>query len=102
MDKDLHNLLVYAKGQGFKVVYKSSKIMYGYAGLHFLVDDNLGLKIPDNEVWIDKNLKREELFRTINHELIEIRMMQEGKSYWDAHKFATRKEIDTTFLIETR
>jgi hypothetical protein len=100
MDKDLHNLLLYAKEQGLKIVYKPSKIMCGYAGLHYLVDDNLGLKIPDGEVWIDKNLKSRELFRTLNHELIEIEEMKNGKSYWDAHKFALKHEADDGFLLK--
>lgn len=100
MDDNLRKLLDYAKGQGLKIVYKSSKIMCGYAGLHFLVDDNLGLKIPDGEVWIDKNLKSRELFRTLNHELIEIEEMKNGKSYWDAHRFALKHEAEDNFLIK--
>lgn len=99
MDDNYRRLLEYAKEQGFTIIYKSSKIMCGYAGLHFLVDDNLGLKIPDGEVWIDKNLKGRDLFRTLNHELIEIEEMKNGKSYWTAHKFALKHEADDTFLL---
>lgn len=96
---DYHDLLAYAKEQGIRVVRKPSKQMLGYAGLHWLVDRKLGLKIPVNEVWIDANLHGRALLRTLNHELIEISRMKEGASYWVAHRFATKHEIDEGWLL---
>lgn len=97
MDSD--DLLSYAKGLGIRVVRQPSKKMYGYEGLHWRVDRKLGLSIPVNEVWIDKNLHGRAFFRTLNHELIEISRMSDGASYWVAHRFATRHEVDDNFLF---
>jgi hypothetical protein len=100
MDDDLQRLLEYADEQGFKIVRKHSKEMYGYLGLHWLIDRKLGLKIPINEIWIDANLHNHALFRTLNHELIEISRMRDGASYWVAHRYATKHENDENWFRE--
>lgn len=75
------------------IVYKSSRDMYGFSGIHVEKGEDWGLKIPLNTIWIDRNLRGRELFRTLKHEVEELILMRsKGLKYFPAHKIATRDE----------
>lgn len=83
----------FIKSKHIKVVYKKSSEMWGYVGLHYEIDKQLGLKIQKNTIWLDENLYGRERFRTLKHEVEEMLLMRErGMKYFPAHKIATRDE----------
>lgn len=48
--------------------------------------------IPNDEVWIDNDLKRSEWQFTLTHELLERSLMMKGMKYDPAHRRATIRE----------
>lgn len=89
--KDLKHFI---NKNNIRIVKKKGGEMLGYAGIHYGLNDEFGLKIPRNTVWIDQNLRGGELFRTLKHELVEMSLMKKGRKYFSAHKIATRSEVE--------
>src|SRR3989344_8470396 len=44
--------------------------------------------IPENEFWIDKTIKKDEIHYCIDHLLLENRLMKKGLSYKEAYRKA--------------
>jgi len=61
---------------------------YFYFGGHYLVYKY----IPKNEIWVDNSPLTKERKYIIIHELHELKLMQKGKGYNDAHDYANAAE----------
>ncbi len=91
--RQLYNsCIVQAKKMGFSVREVGSYSLRDYAGMQPLAAKKLGYDMPPKVIHIDKDMSYKDKFKTLNHELIEIRKMQQGDSYWNAHKVALEKE----------
>jgi hypothetical protein len=75
-----------------RVVKKKSSQMCGFLGLHYDLNEEFGLRIPTDVVWIDENLRGRVLFRTLKHEVDEMFLMRNGLDYFPAHKIALKNE----------
>jgi hypothetical protein len=90
--KDLRDLYSFMKTRGIKYVTKTPSQMCGFEGLH-IEDEDWGLKIPRNTIWMSNDLTKKYYFVALRHEVEELCLMQdEGLKYWPAHKIATRHE----------
>jgi hypothetical protein len=50
-------------------------------------------KMKDRSVIIDKNVKSDTKYKTLKHELVEMRLMENKRyPYWKAHKIALKAE----------
>lgn len=85
----------------FRVKVKSRSVMGDYIALHGLVPQNelpvrLRYKIPENEIWIRKDIyddqkQRERILQ--GHEKFELELMEtQGLTYKQAHKRAELNE----------
>jgi len=63
-----------------------------YVGMNDLAAKPLGYKMAKKTIYIDKNLSTRAKAHTLNHEMIERDLMRKGKTYWQAHKVALKKE----------
>lgn len=90
--KSLSVLQDFIRKHKIRVVKKSSKSMLGYVGLHFDLNDEFGLTIPKDTVWIDKNIHGRDYYKTLKHEIEEMLLMREGMKYIPAHKIALKDE----------
>lgn len=90
---DLSVLQDFIRKHKIRVVKKSSKVMMGFAGLHFDLNDEFGLRIPKDTVWIDQNLHGREYYKTLKHEIEEMMLMRQGMKYIPAHKIALKDEV---------
>jgi hypothetical protein len=69
-----------------------------YAGMNPYAAKAFGIKMPDNEIWVD-----ESDCTTLKHESDEMHLMEQGLSYWDAHGKALKLESsDTVYLPRDR
>ena len=97
MDKELKQLLKYCKDNDIKVVFTDSTILTDYAALNPEAAKVMGFPDIDNnprtkEILIDETLPEEAQTQNLKHELIEMRLMQNGMEYWDAHTIALARE----------
>lgn len=90
--KDMKGLRSYISEHHIRVVRKPADEMVGFAGLHYDLNDEFGLRIPKDTIWIDQNLRGSVLFKTLKHELVERSLMRKGRKYFSAHKIATKSE----------
>lgn len=89
---DLDELIREAKNNNIKVELVESKQLRDYAGMNWLAAKSLGYPIPENTIWIDKSLNRIVARNTLRHELEESKLMEGGKTYWEAHQTALARE----------
>ena len=89
----MEELKIFWKRHGIVAVPKESHEMFGYDGLHYMLNKEFGLRIPFKTIWYDKNLKGELLLRTLKHETEEMLEMMCGKHYFPAHRVAFRDEM---------
>jgi hypothetical protein len=78
----------------FIIKYVKGHQLCGYSGMNGEAAKELHFKpkMKPNEIWIDKNLTRNERERTIKHEEDEAHLMSNGMHYFTAHKYATKAE----------
>lgn len=97
MDKEFKELLKYCKGNGIKVVFTDSKILRDYGAMNPEAAKAMGFPDIDGnkktkEILIDKTLPEETQIQNLKHELIEMRLMENGMEYWPAHLIALKAE----------
>lgn len=71
----------------FKVVYVDPKVMEDCAALHHLTTLGRKLSIPNNEIWIARDLKKYTRFLVV-HEGVEEYLRSQGDNYKDSHRKA--------------
>ena len=78
----------------FKIINKPAKEMYGYDGMNKDAARVMGFpwKYASNVILIDENLHKHSRATTKLHEVVEKHYMDNGLSYWAAHKKATLAE----------
>jgi fructose-1-phosphate kinase PfkB-like protein len=87
MKRHFEDLLAWCKSKGIKVTFATSKELLDYAGMNPSIAKKMGFKnIKKNEILIDVELPEDVQFRNLAHELVESELMQDGDSYWTAHK----------------
>ena len=97
MDNELSRLIQYSKDNGIEVVFTDSEVLRDYAAMNPEAAKAMGFPDVDNntetkEILIDKTVSETEQVKNLKHELIEMRLMQEGLEYWPAHETALRDE----------
>ncbi len=97
MQNELNRLVQYCKDNGITVIFTDSKVLKDYAAMNPEAAKSMGFpdidnKIETKEILIDKNVPEVEQVKNLKHELIEMKLMQEGLQYWDAHTIALRDE----------
>ncbi|MCJ7805213.1 hypothetical protein MUP46_01035 [Patescibacteria group bacterium] len=97
MNKEFKELLGYCKDNGIKVVFTDSKILHDYSAMNPEAARAMGFPDIDNnkktkEILIDKTLSEETQVQNLKHELIEMRLMENGVEYWPAHLVALKTE----------
>jgi hypothetical protein len=85
--------LMTARRRGYHVRQVPAKIMKDYIGMNPEAAKSIGFPIPENTIYIDKNLSEEAKYHTLKHENIETDLMKnKGWPYWRAHKRALELE----------
>jgi hypothetical protein len=87
MKKHFKDLLAWCKSKGIKVTFTDSSELSDFAAMNPAAAKKMGFKdIKKNEILIDVELPEDVQFRNLIHELIENELIQDGDSYWTAHK----------------
>jgi len=85
--KHFEDLLEWCKSKGIKVTFTDSRVLKDYAGMNPCIAKKMGFKnIKKNEILIDIEVPEDVQFKNLIHELIESELMQDGESYWSAHR----------------
>jgi hypothetical protein len=96
MSMTLNELIDFAKHLGYTVKFVHRNELRDYAGMNPMAAKEIGFKMPNDEIWIDRGLNDQGERETIIHELIETFKMKGGLKYWPAHKIAL-EEQDVSF-----
>ena len=81
------------KQKGITVKLVSPKRIKDFAGMHDKVAKVFGYpKMKPKTIEIDRTLSIKTKVRTLKHEMVERRLMANGKKYWPSHKVALKKE----------
>lgn len=77
-----------------KVRLVSGKKMGQWAGMNSYAARRIGFKhkMKPHEIWIDRNMSKKRIRKTIRHELVERKLMRKGMGYHKAHRIATLSE----------
>jgi hypothetical protein len=77
-----------------KIINKPAKELYGYDGMNKDAAKVMGFpwRYGNQTIIIDENLHGHSRATTKLHELVEKRYMDQGLTYWSAHKKATAAE----------
>ena len=99
VNKELKKLLKYCENNNIKVIFTDSGILHDYGAMNPEAAKTMGFPDIDNnpetkEILIDKTLPKETQIANLKHELIEMRLKQDGMEYWQAHLEALRREED--------
>ena len=97
MDKEFTKLLKYCENNGLKIVFTDSRVLKDYSAMNPEAAKVMGFPDIDNnpktkEILIDKTLPEETQINNLKHELIEMRLMNNGMEYWPAHEIALSEE----------
>jgi len=85
--KSDHNLKIYlVDGNKVRTMFKTDFVEGGHGYVYNW--------IPLNEVWIDNDIKQDEIKFIAHHELVERHLMKKGRSYDEAHDTASKKEFE--------
>lgn len=95
----LNELKRLSEKHGYKIRLVGSDKLADYAGMNPMAAKDLGFTMPDDEIWIDKNLSNEVKCETIRHELNDTARMQQGKDYWPAHCDSLKAEKSTHIAL---
>lgn len=91
--KEMYYYLVEdAKKAGVTVRLVSSSTLLDYAGMNSEAAKGLGFNIPDETIYIKGSLSWKARYYTLNHEMVEMGLMDGGSRYWPAHKRALKLE----------
>jgi hypothetical protein len=91
--KHFEDLLAWCKSKGIKVTFTDSRELSDFAAMNPAAAKKMGFKnIDKNEILIDVELPEDTQFRNLIHELIENELIEDGDSYWQAHKKSLRAE----------
>ena len=77
---------------GLRVKEVGDRTTRDYVGMNDMAGKAMGFKIPDKTIYIDNNMSMAGKVHTLRHEMIERKLMKDGKNYWEAHKEALRGE----------
>jgi hypothetical protein len=88
----LDELLEYTKGKGITVKFVNDYVTRDYVGMNPEIADAMGFAMPDDTIYIDKNLSYKAKYHTLRHELEEMDLMSKGTKYWKAHCKSLRNE----------
>ena len=73
--------------------YREKNIAYTMGGHHYVTSDPAYKEIPEDEVWIDGDMSKEDVAATMLHEITERTLMKFfGVEYGDAHEVANKVE----------
>jgi hypothetical protein len=87
LKKHFEDLLAWCKSKGIKVRFTTSKELSDFAAMNPAAAKKMGFKnIKKDEMLIDVELPEETQFHNLIHELIENELIEDGDSYWTAHK----------------
>jgi hypothetical protein len=68
-------------------------VLHDYAGMNDEIGKKLGFrKLPNRTILIDKGMSVKTKYRTLVHEIVEMKLMENGMKYWQAHLRALRAE----------
>ena len=89
----LKKLISECAKQGLKVKFVPDEKTKDFVGMNPEVGKDLGVPIPNDEIWIDRQLSLRSKVHTLKHELQEhLLMKNKKKKYWSAHGYALRDE----------
>ena len=92
-DKEFEKLLKYCEENSIVVTFVDSRRLHDYAAMNPDAAKAMEFHhIKPNEIEIDRTMPEETQCRNLKHELIELRLMNEGKGYWESHREALRGE----------
>jgi hypothetical protein len=92
------DLVVHAKHYGIKVELKDSGILNDYAGMNSEAAKKFGFPMPAMRVYIKRSDPIKTKYHTLNHECVEMGLIKQGDTYWEAHLKALREECETDKL----
>jgi hypothetical protein len=89
-----------ANESGISVKDVPYEILKDYAAMNPSFADQIGYKMPDNEIQLNRewNTSAKDRYENLRHELAEMRSMGKGEDYWVAHNEALEVEDETTKL----
>ena len=90
--KALSKLVRDLRSRGYKVKFVSSDKLKDYTGMNDEAGQLFGIKITEQEIWIDKSMTNKIKYETLRHEAVEEPLMEDGMKYWPAHKIALQLE----------
>lgn len=91
--KEFEKLLEYCEENGIVVRFVDSRTLKDYAGENPAAAKVMGFhNIKSNEIEIDRTMPEETQCRNLKHELVELRLMNGGMEYWQAHVKALEAE----------
>jgi len=56
-----------------------------YLGMNPEAAKSIGYPIPNNTIYVDRQMNWRDRYGTLVHEVIEYKLMNKGDSYWKAH-----------------
>lgn len=94
---ELSDLLKYCKENDIRVLFVQSDVLHDYSGMNPEAARTMGFPDVDKnpntkEILIDKRTPKTQQAKDLKHELIEMRLMRQGLSYWPAHLEALKRE----------
>ncbi len=94
---ELKDLLKYCKDNDIKVIFTDSEILKDYSAMNPEAARAMGFPDIDRnpetkEIEIDKREPKETQVKDLKHELVEMRLMRSGLSYWASHVEALKRE----------
>ena len=58
-------LLAFAQQKGYKVVYKSARVLKDYIGMNPIAAKSMGFPMPDDEIWVLKSSRLPTKYTTL-------------------------------------
>jgi hypothetical protein len=93
MRSKLTELVRQTRNRGIKVRFVADRKTQDYIGMNSRAAKVMGYSMPDNTIYVDKNLSQEGKYQTLKHELAELHLMTEhGMKYFPAHIIALKEE----------
>ena len=88
----LRQLIEVCRRKGISVEFVGDELLHDYIGMNSEAARAMGFPMPDNTIYVDKNLRDQTKYETLRHEVIEMDLMREGKNYWPSHLVALKRE----------
>lgn len=88
------NLRARLKQKGYVVQEVDSRTLRDYAGMNYHAAKAMGYPLErKNVMQLDNGMNWEDKYKTLVHEINEYRLMNQGKTYWQAHTQALKDEF---------